>query len=184
MLDARGYCKLVDFGFAKHIPNSVDKTWTFCGTPEYMTPEVILNKGHSFSVDYWAIGILIFELISGWPPFSARDPLQIYNLVLKGFEGRRFPAVDFPAKAKTLLLALCCQKPSERLGNGNCGVDAIRRHLWFSNFDWVALREQAMEPPIIPQLKNNEDLSNFDQSQAHAPLKLPPEDESGWDEGF
>lgn len=185
MLDSRGYCKLVDFGFAKHLPTSVHKTWTFCGTPEYMTPEVILNKGHSFEVDNWAMGILIFELLSGWPPFSARDPLFIYNMVLEGFEGKRFPAMDFPAKAKDLLLALCRQKPSERLGVGSRGIDAIRRHKWFGAFDWVALREQMLQPPIVPQLSGNDDLSNFDQSQAKKrPKRVPPEDFSGWDEGF
>ena len=186
MLDHRGYCKLVDFGFAKKLVAPVHKTWTFCGTPEYMAPEVILHKGHGFSVDYWAIGIMIFELISGWLPFTSKDQLFTYHKVLAGFEGRkRFPANDFPEKAKNLVLALCRQQASDRLGVGPDGIDAIRRHKWFGTFSWVGLREQTLLAPISPDLKDPLDLSNFDQKHASRhPAQCPPEDFSGWDEGF
>uniref|UniRef100_A0A8B9RIZ4 cGMP-dependent protein kinase n=1 Tax=Astyanax mexicanus TaxID=7994 RepID=A0A8B9RIZ4_ASTMX len=92
LLDAEGYVKMTDFGFAKRIGLG-KKTWTFCGTPEYVAPEVIMNKGHDFGADCWSLGILIFELLIGSPPFSGSDPIKIYTMVLHGIE-----KVDIPKR--------------------------------------------------------------------------------------
>uniref|UniRef100_A0A4W6G3J8 Protein kinase domain-containing protein n=1 Tax=Lates calcarifer TaxID=8187 RepID=A0A4W6G3J8_LATCA len=92
LLDAEGYVKMADFGFAKKIGLG-KKTWTFCGTPEYVAPEVIMNKGHDFGADCWSLGILIFELLTGNPPFVGSDPIKIYTMVLHGIE-----KVDFPKR--------------------------------------------------------------------------------------
>lgn len=81
ILDSDGYLKVVDFGLAKKV---VDRTWTLCGTPDYLAPEIILNKGHDKAVDYWALGVLIFELTAGFVPFYADDPMQVYHLILQG----------------------------------------------------------------------------------------------------
>ncbi|KAJ8969232.1 hypothetical protein NQ317_002188 [Molorchus minor] len=89
LLDNQGYVKLVDFGFAKKLQTG-RKTWTFCGTPEYVAPEVILNKGHDISADYWSLGVLMFELLTGTPPFTGSDPMKTYNIILKGID-----AIDF-----------------------------------------------------------------------------------------
>jgi len=90
LLDDAGYVKLCDFGFGKKIGHG-KKTWTFCGTPEYVAPEIILNKGHDLSADYWSLGILMFELLTGSPPFSGADPMQTYNLILRGMDMVEFP---------------------------------------------------------------------------------------------
>lgn len=84
LLDQFGYIKLTDFGFAKKLYPPGRKTWTFCGTPEYVAPEVILNRGHDFSADYWSLGVLMFELLTGTPPFTGPDPMKTYTIILKG----------------------------------------------------------------------------------------------------
>ncbi|NXQ86031.1 KGP2 kinase, partial [Nyctibius grandis] len=105
ILDAEGYIKLVDFGFAKKI-GSGQKTWTFCGTPEYVAPEVILSKGHDFSVDFWSLGILVYELLTGSPPFSGADQMLTYNLILKGIEKLDFPKI-ITRRPEDLIRRLC-----------------------------------------------------------------------------
>ncbi|XP_017599747.1 PREDICTED: cGMP-dependent protein kinase 2 isoform X2 [Corvus brachyrhynchos] len=126
ILDAEGYIKLVDFGFAKKI-GSGQKTWTFCGTPEYVAPEVILSKGHDFSVDFWSLGILVYELLTGSPPFSGADQMMTYNLILKGIEKLDFPKI-ITRRPEDLIRRLCRQNPTERLGNLRNGINDIKKH--------------------------------------------------------
>ncbi|MGH0185631.1 UNVERIFIED_CONTAM: hypothetical protein FKN15_018746 [Acipenser sinensis] len=126
MVDSEGYIKLVDFGFAKKI-GSGQKTWTFCGTPEYVAPEIILNKGHDFSVDFWSLGILVFELLTGSPPFSGADQMTTYNLILKGIEKMDFPK-KITRRPEDLIRKLCRQNPTERLGNLKNGITDIKKH--------------------------------------------------------
>ncbi|OBS79919.1 hypothetical protein A6R68_21878, partial [Neotoma lepida] len=116
----------VDFGFAKKI-GSGQKTWTFCGTPEYVAPEVILNKGHDFSVDFWSLGILVYELLTGNPPFSGIDQMMTYNLILKGIEKMDFPR-KITRRPEDLIRRLCRQNPTERLGNLKNGINDIKKH--------------------------------------------------------
>ncbi|KAA0194128.1 cGMP-dependent protein kinase [Fasciolopsis buskii] len=105
ILDTDGYCKLTDFGFSKKLPTAT-KTWTFCGTPEYMAPEIILNKGHDQAVDFWSLGILIYELLTGLPPFDSPDAMRTYSLILKGIEAIGFPP-RIPRNAQNLIRKLC-----------------------------------------------------------------------------
>ncbi|MBN3317449.1 KGP1 kinase, partial [Atractosteus spatula] len=151
LLDQRGYAKLVDFGFAKKIGFG-KKTWTFCGTPEYVAPEIILNKGHDVSADYWSLGILMFELLSGSPPFSGSDPMKTYNIILRGID-----MVEFPKKitknAANLIKRLCRDNPSERLGNQKNGVKDIQKHKWFEGFNWEGIRKGTLTPPILPSVR-------------------------------
>ncbi|XP_066259668.1 cGMP-dependent protein kinase, isozyme 2 forms cD4/T1/T3A/T3B isoform X2 [Euwallacea similis] len=181
LLDAKGYVKLVDFGFAKKL-HAGRKTWTFCGTPEYVAPEVILNKGHDISADYWSLGVLMFELLTGTPPFNGSDPMKTYNVILKGID-----AIDFPKNitrnATALIKKLCRDNPAERLGYQKGGISDIQKHKWFDGFNWEGLVNRTLTPPILPKIRSVTDSSNFDP---YPPDEggLPPDDLSGWDSSF
>lgn len=180
LLDTTGYVKLVDFGFAKKIGHG-RKTWTFCGTPEYVSPEIILNKGHDLSTDLWSLGVFMFELLTGNPPFTGSDPMRTYNMILKGID-----AIDFPRKitknANGLIKKLCRDTPSERLGFGRGGTKDIAKNKWFEGFNWEGLRKLSLKPPYIPQVRSNVDTSNFDEYPDDD--DIPPDDVTGWDKDF
>ncbi|KAH8323403.1 hypothetical protein KR067_007725 [Drosophila pandora] len=180
MLDERGYVKIVDFGFAKQIGVSA-KTWTFCGTPEYVAPEIILNKGHDRAVDYWALGILIHELLNGAPPFSAPDPMQTYNLILKGIDMIAFPK-NISRWAVQLIKRLCRDVPSERLGYQTGGIQDIKKHKWFLGFDWDGLSSQLLIPPFVRPIAHPTDTRYFDRFPCDP--SEPPDELSGWDADF
>ncbi|KAF7660814.1 hypothetical protein LDENG_00273860 [Lucifuga dentata] len=181
ILDQRGYAKLVDFGFAKKVGLG-KKTWTFCGTPEYVAPEIILNKGHDSSADCWSLGILVFELMSGSPPFSESDPMKTYNVILRGID-----MVEFPKKinksAANLIKRLCRDNPSERLGNQKNGVKDIQKHKWFEGFNWEGLHQGTIDSPFTPTVDGPLDSSNFDYFSEDTD-DPPPDEESGWDVEF
>ncbi|XP_029933856.1 cGMP-dependent protein kinase 1-like isoform X3 [Myripristis murdjan] len=181
ILDSRGYAKLVDFGFAKKIGFG-KKTWTFCGTPEYVAPEIILNKGHDISADYWSLGILMYELLTGSPPFSGPDPMKTYNIILRGIDMIEFPK-KITKNAANLIKKLCRDNPSERLGNLKNGVKDIQKHKWFEGFNWEGLRKGTLTPPIIPDVSSPTDTSNFDSFPEDSD-DPPPDDNSGWDNDF
>eukprot|EP00118_Oscarella_pearsei_P013533 m.109085 g.109085 ORF g.109085 m.109085 type:complete len:687 (+) comp37339_c0_seq4:105-2165(+) len=182
LLDSDGYVKLVDFGFAKKIGFG-RKTWTFCGTPEYVAPEIILNKGHDFSADYWSLGILMYELLTGSPPFSGSDPMKTYNIILKGMDMIEFPR-KFPRNAYGLIKRLCRENPAERLGNQKNGIHDIKKHRWFEGFDWEGLVKRSLEPPIKPSVQGALDCHNFDKYPPEDAADAPPDDLSGWDINF
>ncbi|XP_034968236.2 cGMP-dependent protein kinase 2 [Zootoca vivipara] len=180
ILDAQGYIKLVDFGFAKKI-GAGQKTWTFCGTPEYVAPEVILNKGHDFSVDFWSLGILVYELLTGNPPFSGVDQMMTYNLILKGVERLDFPRI-ITKRPEDLIRRLCRQNPTERLGNLKNGIHDIKRHRWLNGFNWEGLKARKLTSPLKRELSGPMDYSYFDR---YPPEQgTPPDELSGWDKDF
>ncbi|XP_074032028.1 cGMP-dependent protein kinase, isozyme 2 forms cD4/T1/T3A/T3B isoform X4 [Leptinotarsa decemlineata] len=181
LLDIRGYVKLVDFGFAKKLQTG-RKTWTFCGTPEYVAPEVILNKGHDISADYWSLGVLMFELLTGTPPFTGSDPMKTYNIILKGIDGIDFPR-SITRNAQALIKRLCRDNPAERLGYQKGGISDIQKHKWFDGFNWEGLLSRTLTPPILPRVQNVTDTSNFDNYPPDENVP-PPDDNSGWDNNF
>ncbi|XP_039756565.1 cGMP-dependent protein kinase, isozyme 2 forms cD4/T1/T3A/T3B isoform X3 [Pararge aegeria] len=181
LLDSKGYVKLVDFGFSKKLQAS-RKTWTFCGTPEYVAPEVIMNRGHDISADYWSLGVLMFELLTGSPPFTGTDPMKTYNKILKGIDAVEFPRC-ITRNAANLIKKLCRDNPAERLGYQRGGITEIQKHKWFDGFNWEGLAQRTLDPPITPIVKSAVDTHNFDQYPPDAD-EPPPDDLSGWDSTF
>ncbi|CCI45083.1 unnamed protein product [Albugo candida] len=155
LLDTDGFVKLADFGLGKVV---TDPTWTLCGTPDYLAPEMILSKGHGKAVDYWALGVLIYELLAGKPPFPGAEPMQIYPRILQGTV--KYPN-HFSREAIDLIHSLLCSNPARRLGNMKNGIRDIMQHEWFDGFPWEKLLSKTLKPPIIPEIRNQFDTSNF-----------------------
>ncbi|XP_026197684.1 cGMP-dependent protein kinase 2 [Anabas testudineus] len=178
MLDVKGYVKLIDFGFAKEMVRG-DKTYSFVGTPEYIAPEIIKNQGHDFAVDFWSLGILIFELLAGSPPFSSSEPQRIYAKILDGV--LKFPPYMSEA-AKSIISKLCRPRPGQRLGNTKNGIKDVRHHRWFSNINWHKLRMRQIDAPTIRLIRKGPCYINFDRF----PYDQTKADEefSGWDRDF
>ncbi|XP_007552925.1 cGMP-dependent protein kinase 2 [Poecilia formosa] len=178
MLDIKGYIKLVDFGFAKELVRG-EKTYSFVGTPEYMAPEIIKNQGHDFAVDFWSLGILIFELLVGSPPFSSSEPQKIYSKILDG--ELKFPPYLSEA-AKSIISKLCRPRPGQRLGNTKNGIKDVRHHRWYSSMNWHKLRMAQLDAPTIRLIRKGPCYINFDKfPQDHS---VAEEEFSGWDRDF
>lgn len=156
LLDKDGYVKLTDFGFAKVVELRTD---TLCGTPEYIAPEVLLNKGHGKPVDWWTLGVLIYEMIVGYPPFLDDDPLGIYQKILGGkFVFPKF----FDKDAKLLVRKLLQADLSKRWGNLKDGVRDIKECKWFSTIDFADIRAKRIPAKFKPTIKGVDDVSNFE----------------------
>uniref|UniRef100_H3DG25 Protein kinase cGMP-dependent 3 n=1 Tax=Tetraodon nigroviridis TaxID=99883 RepID=H3DG25_TETNG len=178
MLDAKGYVKLVDFGFAKEMVRA-EKTYSFVGTPEYMAPEIIKNQGHDFAVDFWSLGILIFELLAGSPPFSSSEPQKIYAKILDGV--LKYPPYLSEA-SKSIISKLCRPRPGQRLGNTKNGIKDVRHHRWFSSINWHKLRMSQLDAPTVRLIRKGPCYINFDRFPVdHTKVE---EEFSGWDQDF
>jgi len=168
LICADGYSKLTDFGYAKVVePGS--RTYTLCGERMGMAPEVSSNLGHGQPVDWFTLGILIYEMCVGKPPFWDEDPMEYQKNLLAG--KIEFPGY-FDRDAKTLVKKLVTADLSKRYGNLKNGPDDIIGHIWFRSIDWDALHAKAMPAPYTPQMKNDKDVSNFEDIPDSA--ELPP----------
>ncbi|CAG8433938.1 12141_t:CDS:2 [Ambispora gerdemannii] len=156
LLDRNGHIKITDFGFAKHVP---DVTWTLCGTPDYLAPEVIQSKGYSKAVDWYSLGVLIFEMLAGYPPFYDEDHMRLYEKIVAGRV--KYPSF-FESVVKDLLKRLLTADLSKRYGNLKGGSEDIKQHNWFKGVDWERLCRQEIEAPYIPHVNGDGDTSNFD----------------------
>ena len=179
LITKSGYLKLTDFGFAKYLDN--DKTYTLCGTPEYLAPEIILNKGHGKPVDWWTMGILLYEMLIGIDPFSDDDPMAIYQKIVKG--KIHFPK-DIDKNAKSLIKHLLNGDTTKRFGCLKNGVKDIATHRFFDKFNWRNFVYRKMAPPYIPKIGSSNDTSNFlkypDSDKECTPLDKSEDPFLGW----
>ena len=155
LINKNGYIKIADFQFAKVV---TDRTYTMCGTPGYLAPEIILNKGHGLSVDWWTLGVLLYEMICGVDPFADDDPMKVYENILE--RNIQFSS-HFDDKSKSLIKHLLEPDLSRRYGNLKNGVNDIKNHLFFKSLIWDKLLRQEIEAPFIPKLKGDNELKYY-----------------------
>lgn len=168
LLDSRGYLRLTDFGFAKIVE---DRTWTLCGTPEYLAPEIILNEGHGKPADWWACGVLAYEMMVGFPPFFDETAPGIYEKILRG---KIYWPKEMDRLSKELIKAFLHPDRTKRLGNLIGGSQDVLDHPWFRGVDWDALERKEIRAPIVPHVSSLDDTRHF----SHLPLP-PAEDIPG-----
>lgn len=158
LLDKNGHIKLTDFGFAKYVP---DVTYTLCGTPDYIAPEVVGTKPYNKSVDWWSFGILIYEMLAGHTPFYDSNAMKTYENILNA--KLRFPPF-FNDDVKDLLMGLINRDLSQRLGNLQNGTEDVKNHRWFSEVVWEKLLTRNIETPYEPPIQQGRgDTSQFDR---------------------
>jgi len=170
LLGNDGHIRVTDFGLSKDAVENGQLTHTFCGTPEYLAPEIIQQKGHSYAVDWWSFGVLIYEMLLGVPPFYAENVNKMYQKILKGpLKFYRSMNLD----TRDLLKGLLNRNPAKRLGSTN-DIKEIQEHAWFKHIDFVKLECLQISPPMVPNLSDNEDTSLFDQEFTDLPAKDTP----------
>lgn len=160
LIDRNGHVKLTDFGFAKEL--GPEGTITMCGTPEYLAPEIIRGESYSHHVDWWALGILMYEMLAGFPPFYDEEednPVAIYTKILAGQV--RFPS-GMELYAKDVIKRLLMQDVSQRLGSLEGGAEDVKRHRFFRGCDWDALAARTVKAPLIPHVSGPTDSSYFE----------------------
>ena len=147
VLDSEGYLRLVDLGLCRPLSHPAERAYTLCGTPEYTAPEVLRGTGHGREADTWAVGVLLFELLAGYPAFCADEPIKVYSLVLNAS-----PSVprSFPRAAKELIALLLRPQPHARLGAMRGGTVDVACHPFFDGIDWPQLLSRKLEAPLIP----------------------------------
>ena len=169
LIKDNGYLTVMDISYSKELKKNSDKTFTLCGTPNYLAPEIILNNGYSFSVDFWSLGIIFFEMLMGKDPFNNKDPIIIYQNILTN--NKKFPKI-IDRDAKTLINHLLVADPKKRYGCLKNGVSDIKNHRFYNDFQWDRLWECALEAPFLPTFEEGETITKyFDQEKCNVKLK-------------
>ncbi|MQM04361.1 hypothetical protein Taro_037154 [Colocasia esculenta] len=168
LMDADGHVMLTDFGLAKEIDES-NRSNSLCGTTEYMAPEIILSKGHNKDADWWSIGILLFEMLTGQPPFTHPNRQKLQQRIIK--EKVKLPSF-LSSEAHSLLKGLLQKDPTKRLGSGQNGGDQVKVHRWFKQINWKKLEARELKPKFKPDVSGRDCTANFDQCWT----SIPPDD--------
>ncbi|KAM0050564.1 putative protein kinase AGC-Pl family [Helianthus debilis subsp. tardiflorus] len=170
LLDVDGHALLTDFGLAKEFDKNA-RSNSLCGTVEYMSPEIILGKGHDKAADWWSVGILLFEMLTGQPPFHGGNREKIQKKIVK--DKLKLPAF-LTSEAHCLLKGLLQKDPNKRLGNGSMGSDEIKHHKWFKPINWKRLDAREIQPTFRPEVAGNQCIANFDKRWTDMPLLDSP----------
>jgi len=171
LLDARGHVRLTDFGLSKErVTHYHEGASSFCGTPEYLAPEILARRGHGRAVDWWSLGALLYEMLPGLPPFYSRDREQLFEGIKRGhLSYPRYVSAD----AKSLLKALLLREPASRLGSGPTDALEVKRHAFFKPLDFDALLDLTIAPPWTPDVVGSLDTSQFDREFTSLPIHSP-----------
>jgi serine/threonine-protein kinase N2 len=159
LVDEYGYLKIADFGLCKMGVGYGDRTSTFCGTPEFVAPEVLTDRDYTSSVDWWGLGVLMYEMLVGEAPFPGNDEEQIFDAIVSD-------EVDYPhtisISATNIMRKLLQKNPLKRLGAGPNDAHDVKAHIFFRDTNWDQMMTKTAVPPFIPQVRHHHDVSNFD----------------------
>uniref|UniRef100_A0A3B3U337 protein kinase C n=1 Tax=Poecilia latipinna TaxID=48699 RepID=A0A3B3U337_9TELE len=172
LLDMEGFVKIADFGLCKEGMGYGDRTSTFCGTPEFLAPEVLTDTSYTRAVDWWGLGVLVYEMLVGESPFPGDDEEEVFDSIVN--DEVRYPRF-LSTEAIGIMRRLLRRNPERRLGSGEKDAEDVKKQPFFRGMDWDALLQRKVPPPFVPTIVGKEDVSNFDaEFTAEAPALTPP----------
>lgn len=174
LLDTEGYVKIADFGLCKEGMGYGDRTGTFCGTPEFLAPEVLTETSYTRAVDWWGLGVLIFEMLVGESPFPGDDEEEVFDSIVN--DEVRYPRF-LSIEAVAIMRKLLRKHPDRRLGASEKDAEDVKKQQFFRNVGWDDLLQRKVKPPFVPTVTSPEDVSNFDEEfTTEKPVLTPPKD--------
>uniref|UniRef100_A0A672LMT6 protein kinase C n=2 Tax=Sinocyclocheilus grahami TaxID=75366 RepID=A0A672LMT6_SINGR len=173
LMDSDGFVRIADFGLCKEGMGHGDRTSTFCGTPEFLAPEVLTDSMYTRAVDWWGLGVLIYEMLVGESPFPGDDEEEVFDSIVN--DEVRYPRFMSP-ESVSIIQKLLQKNPEKRLGAGEQDANEVKRHRFFQGIDWEALLAKRVKPPFLPSIKAPADVSNFDEEFTRLkPVLTPPQ---------
>uniref|UniRef100_A0A8C1J601 protein kinase C n=1 Tax=Cyprinus carpio TaxID=7962 RepID=A0A8C1J601_CYPCA len=173
LMDSDGFVRIADFGLCKEGMGHGDRTSTFCGTPEFLAPEVLTDSMYTRAVDWWGLGVLIYEMLVGESPFPGDDEEEVFDSIVN--DEVRYPRFMSP-ESVSIIQKLLQKNPEKRLGAGEQDANEVKRHRFFQGIEWEALLAKRVKPPFLPSIKAPADVSNFDEEFTRLkPVLTPPQ---------
>uniref|UniRef100_A0A671RG83 protein kinase C n=1 Tax=Sinocyclocheilus anshuiensis TaxID=1608454 RepID=A0A671RG83_9TELE len=173
LMDSDGFVRIADFGLCKEGMGHGDRTSTFCGTPEFLAPEVLTDSMYTRAVDWWGLGVLIYEMLVGESPFPGDDEEEVFDSIVN--DEVCYPRFMSP-ESVSIIQKLLQKNPEKRLGAGEQDANEVKRHRFFQGIDWEALLAKRVKPPFLPSIKAPADVSNFDEEFTRLkPVLTPPQ---------